>query len=89
MQRSLTGDAKVREIYAEALKRPIAERMSYVASRTTNDLDLRRLVELMLAQGNATALHSEPARRRSINRDVGAIFASFGGALRAALSFKR
>lgn len=71
MQRSLTDDQKARELYGEALKRPIAERMSYVASQTASDPALRRLVELMLAQSNATALHSEPARRRSVNQDVG------------------
>lgn len=71
-QSSLTGDEKVREIYGEALKRPTAERMSYVAARAADDPALRRLIELMLAQSNATALHSEPARRRSINQDVSA-----------------
>ena len=69
-QLSLTGDDKVREIYEEALKRPVAERTAYVADRTTSDPALRRVIELMLAQSGATVVRSEPAHRRRIFDDV-------------------
>jgi len=67
---SLTGDEKLREIYEEALKRPAAERVAFVADRTTADPDLRRVIELMLAQSDATVVRSEATHDRRIYDDV-------------------
>jgi Tol biopolymer transport system component len=65
---SLLGDEELREVYEEALKRPLAERLAYVADRTA-DPTRRRLLELMLAQ-EPTLHRAEAAYRRRINDDV-------------------
>jgi serine/threonine protein kinase/Tol biopolymer transport system component len=67
---SSTDDEKLREIYEAALKRPAAERMAFVAERTTADPELRRLIELMLTEHDATVVRSEPTHDRRIYDEI-------------------
>jgi eukaryotic-like serine/threonine-protein kinase len=66
----VTRDEQIRDVYDSALKLPPAERARYVESRTADDAELRRLVELLLAQHEITALRSTPDLRRHAIEDI-------------------
>jgi serine/threonine protein kinase/Tol biopolymer transport system component len=72
----VTRDEQARDLYRSALQQQPAERASYVASRTTDDPELRRLVELLLAQDASTALRDSPDRLRDDVRP-GVVIASY------------
>jgi serine/threonine protein kinase/Tol biopolymer transport system component len=72
----VTRDEQVQDLYRSALQQRPAERASYVESRTTDDPDLRRLVELLLAQHASTAFRDSPDRLRDDVRP-GVMIASY------------
>jgi TolB-like protein/tetratricopeptide (TPR) repeat protein len=55
-------DDRIGELYEAALKKPIGDRLAFVASRAASDLDLRQRVEALLAGQQDTRLAGhEPA----------------------------